>query len=67
MHTVLDISGWERKVAESEAVLLRESVRGALTTGAGLQATLEMVRRRMRSLTPAQREIVVAAIDAPTR
>ena len=67
MQTVLDINGWERRVAESEAVLLRESVRGALTSGAGLPATLEMVRRRMRSLTPAQRELVVAAIDAPTR
>ncbi|HTI33673.1 MAG TPA: hypothetical protein VL422_08355 [Miltoncostaea sp.] len=67
MHTVLDINGWEQTVAESEAVLLRESVRGALASGAGLQATLDMVRRRMRSLTPAQREIVVAAIDAPRR
>jgi hypothetical protein len=67
MHTVLDIDGWERRVAESEAALLRESVRGALASGAGLQATLEMVRRRMRSLTPAQREIVVTAIDAPSR
>ena len=47
MHTVLDINGWEQRVAESEAVLLRESVRGALASGAGLQATLEMVRRRL--------------------
>lgn len=67
MHIVLDIDQWERSVAESEAALLRESVRGALVSGAGLQAALEMVRRRMRSLTPAQRELVVAAIDAPRR
>jgi len=67
MHTVLDINAWERRVAESEAVLLRESVRGALASGAGLHATLEMVRRRMRSLTPEQRELLVAAIDVPSR
>lgn len=66
MHGLLDIDGWERGVAESEAALLRESVRDALASGAGLQTTLDMIRRRMRSLTPAQREIVVGAI-APTR
>ena len=67
MHTVLDIQGWEQQVAEAEAAALREAVKGALLAGAGLGATLEMVRRRLRTLTEAQRDIVVAAIDAPVR
>jgi hypothetical protein len=65
MHTLVDIAGWERQVAETEAAALREAVKGALLAGAGLHATLDMVRRRMRTLTPDQREMVVGAIDAP--
>lgn len=67
MHTVLDIDSWARDVAESEAAALREAVRASLLAGAGLTATLELVRGRMRSLTADQRAMVVDAIDAPAR
>ena len=67
MQTTIDIARWERQVAEAEAAALREAVRGALLSGAGLGPTLDMVRRRMRSLTDGQRDLVVGAIDAPAR
>jgi hypothetical protein len=63
MHTVLDIDSWAREVAEAEAVALRDAVRESLKSGAGLTVTLAMIRRRMSSLTAAQREVVVEAID----
>lgn len=64
MHTVLDIDVWAAEVAVTEAAALRDSVRDALVDGAGLTEALALVRRRMRTLTPQQREIVVGAIDA---
>jgi len=64
MHTVLDIDVWARDVAVAEAAALREAVRDSLIDGAGLAEALALVRRRMSSLTPQQREIVVGAIDA---
>ena len=64
MHTVLDIDVWASEVAVAEAAALRDAVRDALVDGAGLTEALALVRRRMRSLTPQQREIVVGSIDA---
>lgn len=63
MHTVLDIDVWAREVAVAEAAALRDAVRGSLIDGAGLTEALALVRRRMRTLTPQQREIVVGSID----
>ena len=64
MHTVLDIDVWAHEVAVAEAVALRDAVRDSLVDGAGLVEALALVRRRMRTLTPQQREIVVGSIDA---
>jgi hypothetical protein len=64
MQTVLDIEVWASEVAVAEAAALREAVRDSLVDGAGLTEALALVRRRMRSLTPQQREIVVGSIDA---
>ena len=64
MHSVLDIDDWASEVAVAEAAALRDAVRDALIDGAGLTEALALVRRRMRSLTPEQREIVVGSIDA---
>ena len=63
MHTVLDIDAWARQVAETEAAALRDAVRNALASGAGLTVTLALVRSRMRSLTTDQREMLVQSID----
>ena len=64
MHTVVDIDVWAREVAVAEAATLRDAVRDSLVDGAGLFQALALVRRRMRTLTPQQREIVVGSIDA---
>ena len=63
VHTALDIDDWGRGVAVAEADALRDAVRDALLAGAGLAATLALVRRRMSSLTAEQREVMIESID----
>lgn len=67
MHTVLDIDDWARRVAEGEAALLRDDVARILRSGAGLPVALQSVRRRLRRLTPEQRDMVIAAIHPAGR
>jgi hypothetical protein len=59
---VLDIDAWAAELATSEAAEMREAVRAIVLAGGGLAGALDEVRRRLRRLTPAQRETVVSAI-----
>jgi hypothetical protein len=60
--TALDIDTWAREVAHREAESVRGAVRDALIAGGSGAGALEVVRRRLARLTPAQREIVIDAI-----